>query len=103
MENGVDEIALALAADAWSRTYRSSAYSLAAGPTVTTRRGLVIQPDRSPADTPAERRIVLTSNAPPMAALDQALRTLAQLYGAGTANFVALQIEYPRPSPASRE
>ena len=44
---GVDEIALAVTADAYSRTGRSQAYALAASKDpVTTRHGLVLLPDR---------------------------------------------------------
>lgn len=95
---GVDEIALALVADAYSRTYRSTAFSLAAtADRITTRRGLVVYPDRTPTLEKADRTIELPSNVPPVAALDSALLAIEQSYGAATASFVALQIEYPRP------
>ena len=95
---GVDEIGLALAADAYSRTYRSSAFSLAAtADRITTRRGLVIYPDRVARAPAADRTVTLSDSAPPVAALDSALRAIEQTYGAATAAFVALQIEYPRP------
>ena len=86
--DGVDEIALALAADAWSRTYRSRATAVAPGP-VTTRRGLTLVPDAAggtalPAP-PADR---------PTRALDLALAGIADRYGEATAAFVALQLEY---------
>ncbi|MCG2578757.1 DJ-1/PfpI family protein [Dechloromonas sp. XY25] len=95
---GVDEIKLALVADAYSRTYRSTAFSLAAttGP-ITTRRGLVVFPDKiSPLQT-ANRTIDLPGNVPPVAALDFALLAIEKSYGAATASFVALQIEHHRP------
>jgi putative intracellular protease/amidase len=87
--DGVDEIALGLAADAWSRTYRSRATAVAAGP-VTTRRGLTLVPDSAgggpalpapPADRPAR-------------ALDLALAGITDRYGEATAALVALQLEY---------
>lgn len=95
---GVDEVALALVADSWSRTYRSSAFSISGSPKpVRTRRGLSILPDRT--DSPANesiRIVALPRNTRAVAALDWALKELEDSYGAATANFVALQIEYPR-------
>jgi putative intracellular protease/amidase len=86
---GFDEIAFGTALDAWSRTYRSTAW--AAGPAaVTSRHGLVVYRAATP---PArfDRRVELP---PP----DVMLRTFAQVdraYGPTTARFVALQFEHP--------
>lgn len=92
--DGVDEISLALTADAYSRTYRSSAYALAPGQTrITSRHGLVWLPDRQQVD----RSIPLPDNVPPVAALDLALQQISRWYGPPTAAFVALQLEYPQP------
>ena len=89
--DGVDEIALALAADAWSRTYRSQAAAVAAAP-VTTRRGLTLVPDgpgRASVDVPSP------ATDRPARALDDTLAEIARRYGEPTAAFVALQLEYP--------
>lgn len=93
MADGADEIALALAADAWSRTYRSRARTVAAaaGP-VRMRHGLRVLPDRVGA-LPAATDVV------PLRALDRALDDIGQRYGRRTAEFVGLQLEYPWPAP----
>ena len=89
---GVDELALALTADPYSRTYRSRAVTVAAneGPVVT-RRGLKILPDRvgSAADLPP------VASSHPARALDAALTAIAARYGQSTADFAAMQMEYP--------
>jgi transcriptional regulator GlxA family with amidase domain len=94
----VDEVALALVADSWSRTYRSSAFSISSSrEPVRTRRGLIILPDRTEDSADALDRIVeLPVDTRAVAALDYALKELEDSYGAATADFVALQIEYPR-------
>lgn len=116
---GVDEIALALTADAYSRTYRSKVQSVAAvdGP-MTTQRGLRVLPDvvspmliaemeghRADSSPGAHRPLPVASGDPvdylvpmrsdrPVRALDDALTDITQRYGARTAAFVALQLEY---------
>jgi len=92
---GVDEIALALTADAYSRTYRSRALTVAHDRgLIATRRGLVLVPD----DTPDDRLDGMLDAVPsehPARALDTALVGIERRYGAPTASFVALQLEYP--------
>jgi putative intracellular protease/amidase len=97
--DGVDELALALTADAYSRTYRSQAYTLAPSfAPVTSRRGLVILPDRSGVLEGSSDRIARLTPSPDAGnALDLALQDIGQAYGARTAALVALQLEYPRP------
>jgi putative intracellular protease/amidase len=94
---GVDEVSLALVADAWSRTYRSSAVTFAgtAG-AQQTRHGLRILPHQVAAIWPAERLLPAISGLQPAKALDQALHGIEARYGMPTADFVAMQLEYPR-------
>ena len=94
---GVDEVSLALVADAWSRTYRSRAVTFAgtAG-ALETRNGLRILPEQVAANWPAERRLPPIAGLPPAKALDQALAGIEARYGMRTADFVAMQLEYPR-------
>ncbi|MDB5452748.1 MAG: transcriptional regulator [Caulobacteraceae bacterium] len=96
---GVDEVSLALVADAWSRTYRSRAVTFArtAG-AQPTRNGLRILPDRVATSWPAKHLLPATADLQPAKALDQALHDIAARYGVRTADFVALQLEYPKPS-----
>jgi putative intracellular protease/amidase len=94
---GVDEVALALVADAWSRTYRSRAVTFAgAADALKTRNGIRILPDQVAANWPAERLLPAIGDRQPARALDGALRGIANRYGTGTANMVATQLEYPR-------
>jgi putative intracellular protease/amidase len=90
---GVDEISVALIADAYARTRRSPAVSVASsGRPVLTKRGLVLLPDRM---DKADRMLPAFDAVPPARALDQALEGIATHYGADTAGFVALTMEYP--------
>jgi putative intracellular protease/amidase len=97
LKDGVDEVSLALVADAWSRTYRSRAVTFAgtAGARQT-RNGVRILPDEVAANWPAERLLPEIGNTKPADALDSALGAIAARYGARTTDFVAMQLEYPR-------
>jgi transcriptional regulator GlxA family with amidase domain len=93
---GIDEVSLALVADAWSRTYRSRVVTFApsAAPVVSAN-GLRILPDRTE-PPPPERRLPPVGRTPPAVALDEALAAIERRYGAQTASVVAMQLEYPR-------
>lgn len=96
---GIDEVSLALAADAWSRTYRSRAVTFAATANAQpSRNGLRILPDQVADQWPAERLLQPVGSMPPAKALDQTLQRIEARYGGPTANFVAVQLEYPRQS-----
>jgi transcriptional regulator GlxA family with amidase domain len=98
LQSGMDEVSLALAADAWSRTYRSSAITYAESVSaITTANGVRVLPDRIAEDWPEARAVSTFSDQRPADALDRALDTISKRYGARTANVVAMQLEYPRP------
>jgi putative intracellular protease/amidase len=98
---GMDEVSLALAADAWSRTFRSGAVTFTAKDgAVVSREGIRILPDRVAADWPADRTVSAMADAPPAKALDETLKDMTARYGARTTDFVAMQLEYPRMHPA---
>ncbi|MEN3348159.1 MAG: hypothetical protein V7632_1794 [Bradyrhizobium sp.] len=98
----VDEVSLALVADSWSRTYRSHAVTFASSDGAqTTRHGLRIYPQQVASTWPADRVLPTVGTTPPAQALDAALRAIQARYGADTADFVAMQLEYPRP-PGTR-
>ncbi|GAA0490579.1 DJ-1/PfpI family protein [Pigmentiphaga sp. GD03639] len=101
LQPGMDEVSLALVADAWSRTYRSRALSFARTPqAVETRNKVRVIPDASPADRPSAAPMAAFTDRRPAQALDQTLHAIAGRYGAPTASAVALQLEYPwRTSP----
>lgn len=93
VEPGVSEIALALTADAWSRTYRSAAFAVSSSAEVTTRHGLQILVERAPSERfDIEARLPAET---PATALDLALADIEQAFGRRVASFVALQLEYP--------
>lgn len=90
---GSDDIALALVADAWSRSYRSQAVALAGAP-VPLASGLTLLP------TPAAPATLtaLPTQRPALCQLDDTLQTLAERYGTGTSRWVATQLEYTPPT-----
>ena len=97
---GVDEVSLALVADAWSRTYRSRALTFVrSGGPLQSCNGIRIVPDRVVPTWPAPDRLPAVGHLPPARALDDALHAIATRYGDGTAHFVAMQLEYPERRP----
>ena len=92
---GVDEVSLALTADAYSRTRRSWAYSVSSsrGP-VATRRGLILLPDRQFGRDEPPIMLPRDDQRPATHALDRALHGIEKRYGKRTAALVAVQIEY---------
>lgn len=97
LKEGVDEVSLALIADAWSRTYRSQAVTFAStAGAQQTRNGIRILPDEVATNWPAERLLPSVGDRKPAEALDNALEEITARYGARTTDFVAMQLEYPR-------
>jgi transcriptional regulator GlxA family with amidase domain len=97
LESGVDEVSLALAADAWSRTFRSRARTFAAsGGSVETMNGFRILPDVATADWSQDHIAPAVGVGPPAATLDDVLASIASRYGKATRDAVALQLEYPK-------
>ena len=96
LEPGIDELAFGTALDAWSRTYRSTAW--ATGPAaVTSRHGLVIQPGpNQPADF--DRQVPVN----PADSMVATFERIGAAYGERTARFVALQFEHPYGVVAGR-
>jgi putative intracellular protease/amidase len=92
---GIDEVSLALVADAWSRTYRSRAVTFSRNSgALASRSGMRILPHLVTADWPSQRLSI--GSAQPAIALDAALDGIEARYGTHTADFVAMQLEYPR-------
>lgn len=94
---GVDDIALALTADAYSRTGRSQAYALSASDEpVQTRHGLTLLPDRvNGAESRVDRILPELDATLSAQMLDKVLTGIADSYGRATAYGVALDFEYP--------
>lgn len=97
---GVDEIALAFAADAWSRTYQSQALAIAprSGP-IHTRRGITLLPDAVAGETQNVAMLPPPPSTEPARALPTALNGIAKRHGVDTAALVAMQLEYPHALP----
>ena len=100
IENGVDEIALALTADAWSRTYRSKVrtYNLQ-DEKVISHSGISIIPDRLSDLKGTDKTLPSVDSNLPARTLDNELRNINLRYGQRTADFVALQLEYEVKRP----
>jgi transcriptional regulator GlxA family with amidase domain len=91
---GVDEMALAFVADAWSRTYQSRALSVARGPDpIRTRRGIELLPD-AVAESEHVEMLPAPRATEPAKALPAALHRISERHGADTAALVAMQLEY---------
>ena len=93
VSNGVDDIALALTADSWSRTHRSKAITLASSAVVRTRYGLHLHADRN-SRTGIERMLNAVDGERPAKALERSLAGISAAYGNKTARLVAVQLEH---------
>ncbi|EQM69432.1 DJ-1/PfpI family protein [Pseudomonas tohonis] len=99
VRQGEDELALALRADAWSRTFRSEVLALAADASpIRTASGLVLLPEPMAAH-PGITHLQPT-DAPLARLFDQTLGAIAARYDQATAALVAAQLEY---APALNE
>lgn len=97
VEPGVDDLALAMTADAYSRTGRSQAFAFAASRAPTrTRAGLVVLPEQAMPAT-NERTLPALQYGPGRPLFGQVLASIETRYGRSTARGVALAFEYPRP------
>jgi hypothetical protein len=65
---------------------------------VVTKNGVRILPDRTGASLPEGQRVSTFSDLRPALALDRVLDAITARYGNRTADVVAMQLEYPRPT-----
>jgi putative intracellular protease/amidase len=93
---GVDEIALALTAEAYADTLRNDVHLVGKKQTVRTRGGLQLVPDTLKS-TGARFDITLSAvdSIPAGQVPDKVLKDIEERYGARTARFVVLDWEYP--------
>ena len=95
LHGGDDEVSLALLADAWSRTYRSTVISFVDRPkTVVTLGGIKIRPDRVASVWRGQKLPSGTGAQKPMEALKTALGSIGNRYGPNTSMVVAMQLEF---------
>ncbi len=102
--DGVDEIVLAVTADAYSRTGRSMLHALStSSEPVRTRSGLRIVPDVRGGGHPIDWELPALDASRSAQALPKALEGISRRYGRSTAYGVALNFEYPMNPPQSGE
>jgi putative intracellular protease/amidase len=97
VRDGSDDIALALAADAWSRTGRVSVEAASASGPVTLKSGLVLLAGPAPAGSP---RLLLSTALKPVPQLDRTLCEIAERHGSARRDWVMQEMEYPGPGTA---
>jgi hypothetical protein len=90
VRDGMSDIALALAADAWTRTGRVSVDASAAGP-VRLRSGLTLEAQPQSQQAP---RLPLTPSLKPVRQLDRTLCEIEQRFGAARREWVMMELEY---------
>jgi putative intracellular protease/amidase len=91
---GVDEVSVALVADALSRTYRSRVVTFAAeGAALATKSGLKLVPDETGQGWDANTTLDPIWERPPPLALEGALADISKRYGRKTRAVVAMQLE----------
>jgi hypothetical protein len=94
--DGVDEIALAITADGYSRTGRSMLHALSASSApVRSRGGLLIVPDVRTETLRIDRELPALGSLPSAEAFVKSIDGIQRLYGRNTAYGVALNFEYP--------
>lgn len=98
ISDGVDEVALALRTDAWSRSYRTKVVTThRGGAPVRSRHGLTILPDA----VARSGRYVIPGDAGPAAPqLDTALAAMDRRYGPMAVRLATLGLEYDAPARA---
>ena len=100
LDDGVDEVAAALKADAWGRTYRTTVVSTSIGTaSVRSLHGLMIVPDAQP--RPGQY-VLRDAELPAVARFDHAIAEIGQRYGTAATRLVTLGMEYTPPKAASR-
>jgi putative intracellular protease/amidase len=97
LTEGIDEISLGLAADSWSRTYRSQAVTFAeTNAPVRSRSGLRIIADQKSSNMASGVPLRTIAHSYPIQAFEAELNAIGARYGQRTRAFVALQLEYPQ-------
>jgi len=99
LHTGIDEVSLALVADAWSRTYRSRVTTFTPDhDTIVTRNGMQIIADHAATTSDNGTAVPVVDMAHPAATLTGTLNAIGRRYGLPTASVVAMQLEYPWPA-----
>jgi hypothetical protein len=91
---GVDDLALALHADAWARTFRAEVLTTSAAAEVRSRHGLRIVADARPNAGGHVARFDGPRGRPP---LEAAFAQIGRRYGAASVRLVRMSMEYDPP------
>ncbi len=91
VHHGIDDVALALAVDAWSRTGHVDVTAASPSGAVTLRSGLVLVAHAPDDDVP---RVPLASSLAPLQQLDRTLCEVADRFGESQREWVMLEMEY---------
>jgi putative intracellular protease/amidase len=103
IKQGVDEIALALTLDSYSRTIISTPVTVGGGgEPVRSRHGLVIRPTTSETTSAVDRVLPPPHSDSPALTLERELGQIASRFGRPTARIVALQMEHTWTAGAQR-
>ncbi|MCW7463421.1 DJ-1/PfpI family protein [Leptospira limi] len=99
IEEGMDEVSLALVADAYARTYRSNVSSIALQTKqVKLKSGISIYPDRTNSQSEGIHvKVLIPNDGKALPLLKETLDTIQKRYGGTTMEFVSLQMEFPIP------
>lgn len=92
VQDGVDDVALALVADAWSRTGHVNIGAASASGPVRLRSGLVLLAAAATGDAP---RMPLADTLKPVPQLDRTLGEIGERYGPALREWVMMEMEYP--------
>lgn len=99
LTDGVDEIALGLMVDAYSRTELAKVVAIG-NEAVRSRHGLTLHPDRSRDSAAVDAMLPAPSSQAPAMTMERELPRIAGRYDLHTASLVALVMEYPwAPDP----
>jgi transcriptional regulator GlxA family with amidase domain len=95
VEDGVDEVSLALQVDAWGRSYRTRVVTTRIGrTTVRSRHGLTILPDAEPRDG---GRLMPAQQGAAVSQLDATIVEIGRRYGPGAMRLAKIALEYDPP------
>lgn len=92
VQDGMDDIALALAADAWSRTGHVRIDAASSSGPVRLRSGLLLQAKPVEGNLP---RMPLAESLKPVPQLDRTLCEIGERYGVAQREWVMMELEYP--------
>ena len=102
VSEGVDEIALGLTVDAYSRTALSTVVTVgSSGEAIRSKHGLMIRPSTSSQAAAVDHMLPPPRSDAPALTIERELAQIASRFDSPTADIVALTMEYPRSADAA--